>query len=55
MQRKSFTPEELLKRYEKECLKNTEAVQRWKLNHPDRYEAYAKVYQKTITWKTKTD
>ena len=46
MQRKTFTPEELLKRYEKECLKNTEAVQRWKLNHPDRYEAYAKVYQK---------
>ncbi len=46
MQRKSLTPEELLKRYEKECLKNIEAVQRWKLNHPDRYGAYAKVYQK---------
>jgi hypothetical protein len=46
-QPKSYTPDELLKRYEKECLQNNQAVQRWKLNHPDRYEAYIKVYQKT--------
>jgi hypothetical protein len=46
MQRKTFTPEELIQRHEKECIQNKEASLRWKLNHPDRYEAYVQVYKK---------
>ena len=46
MPRKIFTPEELLQRYEKECIQKTEATLRWKLNHPERYESYLNVYNK---------
>ena len=46
MPRKTFTPEELLQRYEKEYIQQQQASLRWKLNHPDRYENYLKVYKK---------
>ena len=39
-QRKSYTPEEIIQKHERDYLKRKEINLNWKLNHPEQYDLF---------------
>ena len=45
-QRKSYTPEELLKKHEQDYQRKKEHNINWRLNHPEQYDFFKTTYMK---------
>ena len=45
-QRKSYTPEEIIQKHERDYQKKKEDNLQWRLNHPEKYDFFKNTYMK---------